>query len=76
VRIEYPWQKEERAAKAAAAGGDGAAAVVSSTPPPPREEPASITQRILIEERLDSADEPRPRTAPTDLPKPKDVAKP
>jgi hypothetical protein len=24
-------------------------------------EPASITQRILIEDRLDSADEPRPR---------------
>ncbi|MGZ3443191.1 MAG: HDIG domain-containing metalloprotein, partial [Polyangia bacterium] len=64
VRIEYPWQKEERAAqqkkaaeddaanKAAAGDGDGR--------PPTPEEPASITQRLFVEERLDSADAPRP----------------
>ena len=69
VRIEYPWQKEERAAKQAA---DGEPAPGQRRQPPPATEaphapperaaePASITQRILIEERLDSADEPRPR---------------
>lgn len=53
VRIEYPWQKEERAAKEAAAGGDGAMPV--AVPPAG----ASITQRLPIAERLDSADSPR-----------------
>ncbi|HXU69138.1 MAG TPA: HDIG domain-containing protein [Polyangia bacterium] len=85
VRIEYPWQKEERAAQkaadgqpatAAAAPASEAAAPASDAPPPVADaatserppsgegpvEQASITQRILIEERLDSADEPRPRT--------------
>jgi hypothetical protein len=54
VRIEYPWQKEERAAKAAA-GGDGGAMPVAAAPTD-----ASITQRLPIAERLDSADSPRP----------------
>jgi putative nucleotidyltransferase with HDIG domain len=91
VRIEYPWQKEERAAQKAADGqpATAAAAPASEAPAPPSEaaappseapaadaavtserppsgerpvEQASITQRILIEDRLDSADEPRPRT--------------
>ena len=71
VRIEYPWQKEERAAKAAAAAAaaptDGAAppapgdgAAPPATELAPAAEPASITQRLFIEERLDSADAPRP----------------
>jgi cyclic-di-AMP phosphodiesterase PgpH len=54
VRIEYPWQKEERAAKAAS-GGDGGAEVVVPAP-----DAASITQRLPLEDRLDSADSPRP----------------
>src|SRR6185312_13062964 len=76
VRIEYPWQKEERAAKAAAA--DGATPPVAPDAPAPSEvaaapagaEAASITQRILGEERLDSADEPRPRAPVKDAAKP------
>src|SRR5262249_38662028 len=69
VRIEYPWQKEERAAKQAAAGADAAASAAGGGVPVPtaapdeaKPEPGSITQRILIEDRLHSADEPRPRT--------------
>jgi hypothetical protein len=63
VRIEYPWQKEERAAKKAADGEAAAEPAPQATPASGERavEPASITQRILIEERLDSADEPRPR---------------
>jgi putative nucleotidyltransferase with HDIG domain len=57
VRIEYPWQREERAA-AAAAGGEPVA-------PPPAPTPArSPTQRLLIDARLDSADNPRPAVDP------------
>jgi cyclic-di-AMP phosphodiesterase PgpH len=72
VRIEYPWQKEERAKAAADAS---AAASASATAPAPAPQPAtagpteaSITQRLPMEERLDSADAPRPR--PGDGPKP------
>jgi putative nucleotidyltransferase with HDIG domain len=66
VRIEYPWQKEERAARQAdaaaaaaapaAAASDGAAVVADPGP--------TITQRLLVEERLDSADSPRPSPEP------------
>jgi putative nucleotidyltransferase with HDIG domain len=96
VRIEYPWQKEERAAKAAeaaaaadatggsdgvpatAAGGngvpaDGVAATDGNAPAPVAEKPAddaSITQRLFVEERLDSADSPRPNQAPKTVAKP------
>src|SRR5439155_18407351 len=80
VRIEYPWQKEERAAKAAeaaAAGADGntaataAAAAAAATPASERApEPASITQRLFVEERLDSADSPRPNQEPKTEAKP------
>ena len=72
VRIEYPWQKEAAAAAAAAAAApataavsaDGAApaAVIELTPA--ATEPASITQRLFVEERLDSADAPRPNPNP------------
>jgi putative nucleotidyltransferase with HDIG domain len=89
VRIEYPWQKEERAAKAASgeAAADAAATGAAATGAPAAAnaaaaanapavetvheratEQASITQRILIEERLDSADEPRPRPRPVEKP--------
>ncbi|HEX4458287.1 MAG TPA: HDIG domain-containing protein, partial [Polyangia bacterium] len=73
VRIEYPWQKEERAAQAAAAQAASATAAPAAaapvdgagepTPPahPGVEEPGpTITQRLFVEERLDSADAPRP----------------
>lgn len=56
VRIEYPWQKEERAKQAAAAGGGDGATI----PLVPSTNEASITQRIPVAERLDSADAPRP----------------
>jgi putative nucleotidyltransferase with HDIG domain len=86
VRIEYPWQKEERANKPAEDGGASPPA-----PPPPSavegtpraapttepgapvaepaapkvsidlgQDPSSITQRLFVEDRLDSADAPRP----------------
>ena len=58
VRIEYPWQKEERAAQQAAAAGGDASPQPEPTPLAP--EPESITQRLFVEERLDSADSPRP----------------
>ena len=49
-----------------AAATDDAAAPPGAAQPPAAErcraEPASITQRLFVEERLDSADEPRPRT--------------
>jgi putative nucleotidyltransferase with HDIG domain len=80
VRIEYPWQKEEKAAQAAAAaaGGDAAKAAVApaseaSAAKPPAADGAAkapaapdyaemtITQRMTLEDRLDSADSPRPR---------------
>jgi putative nucleotidyltransferase with HDIG domain len=48
VRIEYPWQKEEGAKKK-----DAAAAAAEPAD-------AGITQRIRLEDRLDSADSPRP----------------
>jgi putative nucleotidyltransferase with HDIG domain len=56
VRIEYPWQKEERAARAAPTQpvAEGAA------PTQPVTEDASLTQRLYVDERLDSADAPRP----------------
>ena len=69
VRIEYPWQKEERAAQAKKAAEDDAAnaahaankaAATDAEARPPTPEPASITQRLFVEERLDSADAPRP----------------
>ena len=69
VRIEYPWQKEERAAQAAAAQAAAAPVAVAespsgpaaTTPHPGVEEPGpTITQRLFVEERLDSADAPRP----------------
>ena len=62
VRIEYPWQKEERAAKKAEDDAAKAAAATDgdARPPTPQPEPASITQRLYVEERLDSADAPRP----------------
>ncbi len=85
VRIEYPWQKEEKAAQAAAAG-DGAKAATGSdgakaatggdgAMPPAGDhagKPAAapdyaemtITQRMTFEDRLDSADAPRPRGEP------------
>jgi putative nucleotidyltransferase with HDIG domain len=62
VRIEYPWQKEERAAKekAQAAAAEQATREDDARPPTPSPEAASITQRLFVEERLDSADAPRP----------------
>ncbi|MGZ5890869.1 MAG: hypothetical protein ACXWJS_09780, partial [Hyphomicrobium sp.] len=64
VRIEYPWQKEERAAQQKKAAEDDAASKAAAGDgdgrPPAPEEPASITQRLFVEERLDSADAPRP----------------
>jgi putative nucleotidyltransferase with HDIG domain len=66
VRIEYPWQKEERAAKQASDGAAAAAASASAAPAPSDGAPQApdpgptITQRLLVEERLDSADSPRP----------------
>ncbi|WP_428264051.1 HDIG domain-containing metalloprotein [Haliangium sp.] len=53
-RIEYPWQREERAAEGKDA--DGAAA----TPPTPAPVVVSATQRLIQEPRLDSLDAPRP----------------
>jgi putative nucleotidyltransferase with HDIG domain len=77
VRIEYPWQKEERAQAAAKAAATEGTAKPDNTPPqpaappptPPRREANSptppdyaemtITQRLQLEDRLDSADAPR-----------------
>ena len=67
VRIEYPWQKEEREAKAAAE----APAAAEAAPAQPAAELPTITQRLYVEERLDSADAPRPSPTP-----PKTEAKP
>jgi putative nucleotidyltransferase with HDIG domain len=67
VRIEYPWQKEERAAKQAdgATAATGAGEATAAPAPVPVEEPGpTLTQRILVEERLDSADSPRPTGKP------------
>ena len=64
VRIEYPWQKEEREAKAAAAASDGAAAAAPPAEPAAAEVSPTITQRLFVEERLDSADAPRPTPSP------------
>jgi putative nucleotidyltransferase with HDIG domain len=47
-RIEYPWQREERAARGEVA------------PPAPAPDPQTTTQKILLEPPLDSADAPRP----------------
>ena len=66
-RIEYPWQKEEREAKAAAE----APAAAEAAPAQPAAELPTITQRLYVEERLDSADAPRPSPTP-----PKTEAKP
>ena len=69
VRIEYPWQKEERAAQAAEAAAQAAAAPAAeasgqqaAAPAPSADEAPgpTITQRLFVEERLDSADSPRP----------------
>lgn len=50
VRIEYPWQREERAAAMAA----------GAVPVPSEDRATSATQRFLVEPRLDSTDVPRP----------------
>jgi putative nucleotidyltransferase with HDIG domain len=70
VRIEYPWQKEERAAMAASSDGrqgggagreaGGAGRDGDAAAPRPVDAEASITSRLPMAERLDSADSPRP----------------
>lgn len=55
-RIEYPWQREERAARAL----EAAASVSSAVPTPLPVAASSSTQRIIAEPRLDSLDVPRP----------------
>jgi hypothetical protein len=59
VRIEYPWQKEERAAQAGKPV-DGGAPAAAAPAAAATEAGPTLTQRILVEERLDSADSPRP----------------
>jgi cyclic-di-AMP phosphodiesterase PgpH len=49
-RIEYPWQREERAREAE----------TQAARPPPAPARDSITQRMMEEPRLDSLDAPRP----------------
>jgi putative nucleotidyltransferase with HDIG domain len=61
VRIEYPWQKEERAAQTGKPVDGNAPA--AATPAAATEGGPTLTQRILVEERLDSADSPRPGKA-------------
>ncbi|MCG8423551.1 MAG: HDIG domain-containing protein [Proteobacteria bacterium] len=58
-RIEYPWQREERAraqAESAAAGRPAA----SDRPSASQDAVVTATQRIISEPRLDSLDVPRP----------------
>lgn len=63
-RIEYPWQREERAAKEAAARAAAESRPLEERARPAgvvRDEiPASRTQRLIQEPRLDSLDVPRP----------------
>ena len=62
MRIEYPWQRDEREAKAAAevAAMGPAGALADQAGARPERVGPSTTQRLLADPRLDSADVPRP----------------
>jgi putative nucleotidyltransferase with HDIG domain len=64
VRIEYPWQRDEREKQAATLAAGPPPDVQLEDAAPRLGRAPSPTQRLLIDARLDSADVPRPPGAP------------